>query len=388
MRILHTADWHIGRTFHGHSTLEALSQVLGAIPDVVRDHGVDVVVAAGDIFDSAVPSGDAFDLLQDTLLGIREAGAEVVLISGNHDSAARLGFAAPFARLAGVHLVTDPGQIGIPVTLEDQHGPVDFYCIPYLEPALIRHRWPEEQLHSQADALRFATGRVREGIDLRTGLGARSVVVAHTFVAGGEAESADSERPIISGAVGAVPLSVFAGFDYVALGHIHGPATLADHVRYPGAMLHYSFSEAAKRRGGWMVELGAGGLAAVEWVSLPVPRALVVLRGELEDLLSSPELESYRRDWVSAVLTDTVRPLDAMRRLQERFPWCAQVEHRPATIVTDGAASYAARVQGKTDEQVLEAFLRHVRNGAGPTEAEVKLFEQVLAEHAATAEAP
>ncbi len=179
MRILHTADWHIGRTFHGHSTLEALGQVLGAIPDLVQKHSVDVVVAAGDIFDSAVPSADAFNLLQETLLSIRQAGAQVVLISGNHDSAARLGFAAPFARLAGVHLATDPGQIGVPVTLEDEYGSVDFYCVPYLEPALIRHRWPEEQLHNQADAMRFAVGRVREGIDLRAGAMARSVLIAH-----------------------------------------------------------------------------------------------------------------------------------------------------------------------------------------------------------------
>jgi len=383
MRILHTADWHIGRTFHGHATLDALAQVLGALAATVRDQEVDVVIAAGDIFDSAVPSGDAFNLLQQTLIAIREAGAEIVLISGNHDSAARLGFAAPFARLAGIHLVTDAGQIGVPVTLEDRLGPVDFYCVPYLEPALIRHRWPEEQLHNQADAMRFAVGRVRAGIDLRAAAGARSVVVAHTFVAGAEAESADSERPITSGSVDVVPLSSFDGFDYVALGHIHGRAELAEHVRYSGAMLHYSFSEAAKPRGGWLVELGSDGLAAVEWVSLPVPRALAVLRGELEDLLGSPELDAYHQDWVSAVLTDAVRPVDAMRRLQARFPWCAQVEHRPETTVTDGAESYAARVQGKSDDEVLVAFLKHVRNGIGPTEAEVKLFKEVVAEHAA-----
>jgi DNA repair protein SbcD/Mre11 len=112
MRILHTADWHIGRTFHGHSTLDAIAEVLAGIPATVRDHDVDVVVAAGDIFDSAAPSGAAFELLQRTLLQIREAGAEIIIISGNHDSAARLGFAGPFAKLAGIHIVTDPTRSG------------------------------------------------------------------------------------------------------------------------------------------------------------------------------------------------------------------------------------------------------------------------------------
>ena len=382
MRILHTADWHIGRTFHGHSTMTALRQVLGALPNLVRERGIDVVIAAGDIFDSAAPSGEAFTLLQETLTEIRDAGAQIVLISGNHDSAARLGFATPFARLGGVYIATDADTIGTPVTLHDEHGAVDFYCVPFLEPALIRHRWPEERLRNQADALGFAMHRIREAVDARASESARSVVVAHTFAAGGEAASAESERPIVNvGSVDVVPLSTFDGVDYVALGHIHGRARLADHIRYPGALLHYSFSEADKPRGGWLVELGADGVSSTEWLDLPVPRPLVVLKGELEELLSAPALEQHREDWVSAVLTDSTRPMEAMRRLQARFRWCAHLEHQPATIVTDGLSSYAERVQGKSDEQILDVFLRHVRNGDGPNDAEAELFEDLVSEH-------
>jgi exonuclease SbcD len=224
--------------------------------------------------------------------------------------------------------------------------------------------------------------RIRATVDARAGAGARSVVLAHTFVAGGESASADSERAIIrAGSVDAVPVSAFDGVDYVALGHIHGRARLAEHVRYPGAPLHYSFSEADKPRGGWLVDLGAGGVASTEWLHLPVPRPLVVLKGELEDLLRARQLEQHREDWVSAVLTDSTRPTEAMRRVQTRFRWCAHVEHRPATIVTDGLPSYAERVQGRSDEQILEAFLRHVRNGEGPDDAEAELFEDLISEH-------
>jgi exonuclease SbcD len=386
VRILHTADWHIGRTFHGHSTLNALSAVLAAIPGVVRELRIDVVIAAGDIFDSAAPSGEAFTLLQDTLIGIREAGAQVVLISGNHDSAARLGFASPFARLAGVHIVTDAAVVGLPITLDDGHGPVDFYCVPFLEPALIRHRWPEEELRSQADALRFAMRRIQENVLARAGEGARTVVVAHTFVAGAESESTESERPIATvGSVDIVPLSTFDGIDYVALGHIHGRSQLADQIRYSGALLHYSFSEATKPRGGWLVELGAAGMSAAQWVDLPVPRPLIVLKGQLESLLTETRFAQYTGHWVCAVLTDSTRPVDAMRRLQSRFQWCAHVEHRPAKIITDGASSYAERVHGKSDEEVLDAFLRHVRNGEGPSDAESELFGDLVGEYLAEA---
>ncbi|MGH2842176.1 MAG: exonuclease SbcCD subunit D, partial [Solirubrobacteraceae bacterium] len=193
----------------------------------------------------------------------------------------------------------------------------------------------------------------------------------------------DSERPITAGSVDLVPLDTFYGVDYVALGHVHGRATLAHHIRYPGAALHYSFSEAGKLRGGWLVELGADGLAGVTWAPFPVPRPLVVLTDELERVLSSENLERFRDHWVSAVLTDRVRPADAMRRLQERFPWCASVEHRPAGVKPDHPGSYAVRVRGKSDDQLLGAFLEHVRNGIGPTPAEADMFREVVDGHRA-----
>ncbi len=383
MRILHTADWHLGRTFHGHATLDPLREVLGTIPGVVEEHKVDVVIAAGDIFDSSTPSGDAFTLLQEVLLAIREAGAQIVVISGNHDSAARLGFAGPFARFAGVHIATDPLTIGTPVTLTDEHGEIDFHCIPFLEPALIRYRFPDETLRNQADALRFAMGRVHETVASRPD--ARAVVVAHTFVIGGESESAESERPITVGTVDAVPLDTFDGVAYVALGHIHGAAKLSERVRYSGAMLHYSFGEAGKPRGGWLIDLGADGISGEQWLDLPVPRPLKSIEGELEQLLVAPEYDEYRDYWVRVVLTDSTRPIDAMRRLQTRFPWCAQVEHRLAIVASDGARSYAERVRNKTEEEIVDAFLTHVRNGEGPTDAETELLHSVIETHRAEA---
>jgi exonuclease SbcD len=379
MRILHTSDWHVGRTFHGHSTLEALSTVLAELVTIVREREVDVVAVAGDVFDSATPSADAFAVLGGALRGIRSAGAELVISSGNHDSPARLGFQSEFAAFGGVHIVTQARAHATPVTISGRDGvAVDFYGIPYLEPALIRHLWPDETLRTQADALRFAMRNVRAAAEASDH---RSVVLAHCFAAGGASEASDAERDLSAGGLDVVPLSAFDGVDYTALGHIHGRAVLADAVRYSGAPLHYSFSEAGKPRGAWLVEFGAAGPASVEWVALPVPRPLAVLTGTLSELLTDAAFAKHEGDWVSAVLTDDARPTDAMRKLQGRFPHCANLVHRPANVAPDEAAGYRERVgRDVPDTELIASFLTFVRNGEGPSAAEAELISDIVDE--------
>jgi exonuclease SbcD len=379
MKILHTSDWHIGRTFHGHSTLAQLAEVLQSMVETVRERGIDVVAVVGDVFDSATPAAENYGVLTTALRGLRDAGATVVLTSGNHDSSARLGFLAEFVELAGIHVITRHGQHDQPVTVHDEHGPVHIYGIPYLEPALVRHAYPDAELRTHEQTLRFAMDRVRADL---AGRGGRSMVLSHCFAVG--IEASDVERDITAGGLDYVPIGAFDGPDYVALGHIHGRAVLSDRVRYSGAPLHYSFSEAGKPRGGWLVELDADGLASVEWLDLPVPRRLTVLTGDLDDLLAEAAHDAHVSDWVSAVLTDRVRPLDGMRRLQERFPWCAALEHRPAVTAELQAATYAERVRAKSDTEIVAGFLEHVRNGVGPTEFERAVLAEVLAERAAT----
>lgn len=382
MRLLHTSDWHIGRTFHQHQTMEALGQVFDALIEAISTHRIDVVLASGDIFDSSTPSGEAVEMLDDVLLRIAGAGATVVLTSGNHDSPARLGAKAEFARAAGVHVTTRPEQIGLPVVLHDEHGAVHVYGIPFLEPARMRHRWSElPSVRSQQDVVGHAMDVVRQDLQTR-GPGARSVVLAHTFVNGADGASCDSERDIVGG-VDKVSVPTFDGVDYAALGHIHGRATLAPQVRYCGAPLHYSFSERDKPRGGWIVDLDQTGLAEVTWLDLPVPRMLSAIRGTLSELLEAPEHEAVRTHWISAVLTDPVRPMDAMRALQRRFPHCAHLEHRPDSVDATEGLSYATLVKGRTDAEVIDAFLQRVRNGQGASPAEAALVREVIGEYTA-----
>ncbi|WP_156761062.1 exonuclease SbcCD subunit D [Microbacterium karelineae] len=386
MRILHTSDWHIGRSFHGHSTLDALREVLEALTREVSERGVDVVVLAGDVFDSATPAAACYSLLTDTLLGIRDAGARVVLTSGNHDSAARLGFQAPFLGRAGVHVVTDPLATGTPITLDDAHGPVHIYGIPYLEPALVRHLWPRETLRTQEQVMGHAMSLVEAD---RAARGGRSVAIAHCFAAGVEPTpqlEREVRQDLRQGSLDVVPLAHFDGPDYVALGHIHGRAALSERVRYAGAPLHYSFGEGGKPRGAWLVDLGADGLDAVSWVELPVPRRLVTLRGTLDELLGDASFAAHTSDWVCAVLTDAVPPHEPMRRLRSRFPQCATIQPDPQRRETDTARTYRERVARETpDPQIVDDFLALVRDGDGASEGERQLIADVIAEARAEA---
>jgi exonuclease SbcD len=379
VKILHTSDWHIGRTFHTHSTLDHLRQVLDALAAAVAERGVDVVLVAGDVFDSATPSADSMRLLEHAFRGIRSAGATIVLTSGNHDSIARLGFHAEWIKLAGIHVLTEHGRLDEPVTLDDEHGPVHFYGIPYLEPSLIRHDYPGVELRTHEQALGFAMGRIAADREAR---GGRSVVLSHCFAAG--VAASDVERDITAGGLDLVPASVFDGADYTALGHIHGRQTISEGVRYSGAPLHYSFSETGKPRGGWLVDLDADGLGAVEWLDLPVPRPVVQLTGELEELLTDAAHDEHLDCWVKAVVTDRVRPIDGIRRLQVRFPHCVAFEWRPSEVAEESTATYGERIAGQSDGQIVAEFLDHVRNGVGPTAFEAALVEQLLSDERAT----
>lgn len=374
MRILHTSDWHIGRTFHGNSTMDALAEVLEALTEQVRENAVDVVIVAGDVFDSATPAGAAYTLLGDALVALHETGARVIVTSGNHDSAARLGFQARLLR-DGIHVLTDPLAIGTPVTLTDADGPVRFYGIPYLEPAIVRQHWSGVDLRTQAQTLAHAMELVRAGMAEHPG---RSVAIAHCFSAGVDA-TIGLEREVRQGGLDVVPLAVFDGPDYVALGHIHGRQQISERVRYSGAPLHYSFGEQNKPRGSWLVELDAAGLASVDWLDLPVPRRLVTLTGTLDEILSPENVSAHADDWVCAVYTDALAQTEPMRRLRERYPHCAMVQHQPSETSEAVERSYVERLRGAvTDPERIEAFLEHVRSGHGATEREGELIREVL----------
>ncbi|MGW4519901.1 exonuclease SbcCD subunit D [Amycolatopsis sp. NPDC004378] len=373
MRFLHTSDWHVGRTFHGADLLAEQEAVLGHLADLVAGEAIDAVLVAGDIYDRAVPSAEAVRVATAAVARIRAAGAQLVVTPGNHDSAPRLGAFAEFAAAGGLHLRTTVGGLAEPVLLDDADGPVAVYGIPYLEPEPARHALGVPEARGHTGVLTEAMRRIRA--DLETRPGVRSVVLAHAFVTGGE--PTESERTIAVGGVEQVPGSVFDGVDYVALGHLHGPQTLAEHLRYSGSPLAYSFSEARQRKSVWLVDLDAHGLAEVRRHELPVPRALATLRGELDDLLADPAHDAYLEHFLSVTVTDRVRPVDAMRRLRERFRYAVHLEWEPEGGYAGAPLRYSDAVRGRSDIEISRGFLDDCR-GAPPTESEEQLLFEAL----------
>ncbi len=369
MRILHTSDWHLGRAFHGESLLPAQAAFVDHLVATVREEGVDLVVVAGDVYDRALPPVDAVELADEALHRLAATGARVVVTSGNHDSARRLGVNSRLVDRAGVHLRTDPDRVGEPVLVPDEHGDVAVYGLPYLDPDVLRERWGLAARSHHA-AVAHALAEVRA--DLAGRPGTRSVVAAHAFVAGGAAS--DSERDIAVGGVAVVPLDLFDDFDYVALGHLHGRARLSGSVHYSGSPLAYSFSEAGHRKGSWLVDLDADGLAATRFVDAPVPRPLACLTGTLEHLLADPDLAGQEAAWVQATLTDQVRPAQAMERLRTRFPHAVALRFAP---VGEPTATRARSVTGRSAHEVALDFVEHVR-GEPADAAERALLEEAV----------
>ena len=380
MRFLHTSDWHLGRSLHRADLREAQAAFLDHLVETARSERVDAVLVAGDVYDRAIPPVDSVELYEEALTRLRSVGARVILISGNHDSARRLGVNSALIDASGVHLRTRPAGLAVPVLLTDGAGEVAVYGVPYLEPALglpdvglpdagppDAEPWAGTRSHGYV--LSAALGLVRADAAARGTT--RTVVLAHAWVTSGrdEQERAEtakgqasaSERDISVGGIGYVPASLFDGFSYVALGHLHGRQTLADNMRYSGSPLPYSFSEKDHKKGTWLVETAAGGKTSAQWVPAPVHRRLAALRGRLEDLLASREHDGHEGDFVAVTLTDTARPEGAMERLRARFPHILTLEFKPEGVTAD-SRSYGQKVSGRDDLAVAAEFVRHVRN--------------------------
>ena len=354
MRILHTSDWHLGRSFHREDLLGHQGAFVDHLIEVVESEKVDVVVVSGDVYDRALPHVDAVALADETFARLASSRAKVVVSSGNHDSAQRLGFGSRLMDFAGVHVRTDASSVGTPVVLKDRHGDVAIHALPYLDPSALLDPWQLSHRSHEA-ALTQAMTRVRADLAAR-GPKTRSVVLAHAFVAG--AEPSESERDISVGGVSRVPTSVFDGIDYTALGHLHGSHVLSPGLRYSGSPLAYSFSEADQVKGSWLVELTAKGFGSASWIDSPVPRRLSRITGSLADLLKDPALTDREDDWVQVTLTDVPRPARAMEQLRRRFPHTLVLQF-PVSVPDSRTPPRPAA--GTSDHAITLDFVRHVR---------------------------
>jgi len=347
--LLHTSDWHLGRTLHGVSLLEHQRAFLTWLVAAAVEQQVDAVLVSGDVYDRAVPPSDAVTLLDEALAAFADAGVPVIMSSGNHDSAVRLGFGASLAAAAKVYLRTRLVDVTDPVVF----GDLGVYAIPYLLPDAVMAELGVERSHTAV--LGAAVQRIKADAAER-GLN-RTVVLAHAFVTGGE--PSQSERDITVGGIGDVPSAVFAGLSYVALSHLHGAQQVAEGIRYSGSPLPFSFSERNHRKSVAIVEVDSAGAVTVDLLATPVAHPMHEVTGTLEAVLAmepGPPADS----WLRVVLTDVVRPDAPMERLRGRWPNTLVIEHCPAVELTESGADLARLRQTTDPVEVCASFVEWV----------------------------
>jgi exonuclease SbcD len=369
MRILHSADWHLGRYLHGVSLIEDQAHILDQFVDLAVAEKVDAVVVAGDIYDRSVPPADAVALLDNVLARlVAEAGLPVIVIAGNHDSAERIGFGG---RILEKHRLIVRGTLDdlSPVILADQHGDVAIHPLPYVDPTFARALDGGDAVTDHQSAMAHLLTGMRAA--MRPGW--RNILVAHAFVAGGS--ESDSERPLSVGGSGMVTADTFDGFDFVALGHLHRPQAIGmDKIHYAGSLLKYSFNEAEHCKSVSIVDIAGDGSASIRKVTLTPRRDVRIITGTLAELLANPGPAAGRDDYLCAHLTDTTPVLDPMARLREVYPNILELQ-----FVRLEAGNAGARAAGdhrqRRPEDLFRAFYREM-TGEEISDAAIGVFRE------------
>jgi exonuclease SbcD len=369
MKLLHTADLHIGKRVFGFSLLEDQRHALFEIVRIAREQRADAVLIAGDVYDKSVPAETAVSLLDDFLTALLDTGAAVFLIAGNHDSPERLQFGSRILQKRGLYIAGTYAGETPRVRLTDEFGPVDVYLLPYLRPADAR-AYCEGEIRTHDDAVRAVLKQAEREP------GARSVLLAHQFVtaAGQSPVMSDSETPSVGG-LDNVDVSAFDGFDYVALGHLHGPQSMGrSSVRYAGSPLKYSFSEAGHTKGVVLIDLGAGGVKEIAFAPIPALRDMRELRGPMEELLKNAQPSE---DYLHIRLTDEDDVPDAMQRIRTICPNAMHISYdnsrsRAAELPLD-----ALPLEGMNPQEQFAAFFE-MQNGRALDDTGAALITELL----------
>ena len=374
MKLIHLSDIHLGKRVNEFSMLEDQAHILKKILAVVDEEKPDGVLIAGDVYDKSIPSTEAVPLFDDFLVRLAERKLPVFIISGNHDSPERLSFANRLIDAAGIHLAPVYNGVVEPITLSDEYGPVNVYMLPFIKPAHVRGFFPDTEITGYSDAVAAAIGRMN--IDKTQ----RNVLITHQFVTG--AQRSDSEELSVGGTdnIGA---EVFCDFDYVALGHIHGPQNMdSGRIRYCGSPLKYSFSEAAQQKSVTVAELKEKGTLEIHTVPLIPRRDMVELKGSYQQLTLREFYENttYQEDYTHITLTDEEDIPDAVAKLRAVYHNLMKLDYDNTRTRHSAAISGAENVETRSPIDLFAEFYE-LQNGlpmsAEQTELVASLIEKI-----------
>ena len=355
MKLLHLSDLHLGKRVNGFSMLEDQRVILTQIVDLAEEEKVDAVLLAGDLYDKPVPPAEAVTLLDGFLTRLSGGGIPVFAISGNHDSPERLAFATRLLAGEGIHLTAQYQGPQPPFLLQDEYGDVAIYALPYLKPALVRHWNPEADIASYEEAVSYALGQW--AVDKTR----RNVLLAHQFVTGGV--TCESEERSVGG-VDQIPAPLFAAFDYVALGHLHGPQSVGrPTLRYSGSPLKYSFSECGHEKSATLVTLKEKGQVEIQTLPLTPCRDLREIRGAYEEVTAKSFYHgTNREDYLHVILTDEEDVPEAMGKLRTIYPNLMKLSYDNRRTQGVAEVTGAERPEEKTPLELFQDFYRLQNN--------------------------
>lgn len=370
MKLIHLSDLHLGKRVNEMSMLEDQKEILKQILQIVEEEQPDGVMICGDVYDKTVPSGEAVTLLDDFLWQLAEQQVPVMMISGNHDSPERLAFGNRMMEQSGIHISSVYQGRVESVSLQDEFGEVTFWLLPFVKPAHVRRFFPEREIESYTDAVRVAL----EGVAL--GDGKRNVLLTHQFVTG--AATCESEELQVGGSDN-VDASVFEGFDYVALGHIHGPQNIGSSgIRYCGTPLKYSFSEERHHKSVTVVELGEKGQRLLRLRPLVPRRDLRTLRGSFAQVTARETYETaHREDYLHVVLTDEEDVPEAVGKLRGIYPNLMKLSYDNTRTRTNRVISQGPTVVERSPLELFEE-LYELQNNQPMTESQRQFAKELM----------
>lgn len=381
MKIIHTGDWHIGKLVNGFHMTEDQSFVMEQVFEIIEEEKPHAFVIAGDLYDRSVPPIEAVDLLNRALNKIvRDLNTPVIALAGNHDGNERLEFASELLGGSGLHIGGLIKKQCKKVTLKDEHGPVNFYLIPFAQPAVVRELFEDSGIKTHDDAMRAITSAIKDEMD-----GAeRNVAVAHGYITYRNDKSKEECGLELSdseiGGLDLINASYFEAFNYTALGHLHGPQKVgSDKIRYSGSLLKYSFSEIHQKKGLTIVDINEDGSVQTRIREFKPKRDFRVLKGKLEDLLKEEVyLEGNREDYVKVILTDEGELLDPVAKIKGTYPYFMELQ-RENKAVREKKGNMAVNLREKTRLELFHDFYRDMKGKDCPEEA-AEMMQAIIEE--------
>lgn len=378
MRILHTADWHLGKSLKNFDLLDGQRYALQQLTDLIRSEKPDVLLIAGDIYDRAIPPARAVELFDEVMseivLGLK---VPVVAIAGNHDSSERIAYFNGILQRQGLHIFGKPG-INSPVVLRDAHGEVHFHPIPYTEPTDLRLPKDESACFDSHEAvMRHMVENIVNGMSSQ----ARHVAVGHAFISGGE--GCESERALLSvGGASVVPADVFAPFHYTAQGHLHRPQSFLDgRVRYSGSLLKYSFSEADHQKVFLIIEMDEEGEVQTKKIPIAHKQDIRRVKGYVRNgvfQLADNQLSVHQDDLLEVTLLNEEPVINAMEIVQRQYAGALELR-QPNAYRSTSESRLSTEQLAKIDDREIarEFFLRYLPNLDATHE---KIITQIIRE--------